>query len=400
MMRVHKLGAFLLVGTLTIAGKATMAQAAEAPLPEQPVAGINLSLDVLFENSNQADKAISNYFENNIPDEYENLAFAKVTSYVNIRSEASEDSEILGKLYNNCAAKIIDKKGDWYKIQSGSVKGYIKADYLVTGQDAIKVANTVGKRIITVNTTTLKVRESSSQDSQVLDLVAEGDNFNVIKEMDGWIKISLGGNKVGYVAADFVKVDTDYETAVSIEEEQESIAEEQAANEQPANNQSSNNHSSKPVKKPTKTTVVKKPIKKPTKPATTVTDNTPSDNAGSTQGSNIASYALRFVGNPYVWGGTSLTNGADCSGFTQSVFAHFGISIPRTSRSQAASGRSVSISNIQVGDLIFYAKNGRINHVAIYIGNGRVVSASSPSTGIKTAKYNYRTPVKAVRYIN
>lgn len=111
-------------------------------------------------------------------------------------------------------------------------------------------------------------------------------------------------------------------------------------------------------------------------------------------------YAKQFVGNPYVWGGTSLTKGADCSGFTQSVYKNFGISIPRTSRTQATAGRKVSVSERQPGDLIFYAKNGRINHVAIYMGNNRVVHASNERTGITTSAYNYRAIHSVRRVIN
>ncbi len=114
----------------------------------------------------------------------------------------------------------------------------------------------------------------------------------------------------------------------------------------------------------------------------------------------IVAYALQFEGNPYVWGGTSLTTGADCSGFMQSVFRDMGINIPRTSRSQAAGGREVSLGNIKPGDLVFYKKNGIVDHVALYIGNENVISASSPSTGIRVSVYNYRKPCKAVSYID
>lgn len=115
--------------------------------------------------------------------------------------------------------------------------------------------------------------------------------------------------------------------------------------------------------------------------------------SGSGTGASIASYALQFVGNPYVSGGTSLTNGADCSGFTQSVFKHFGISIPRTSGAQAGGGKSVSLSAIQAGDIIYYG-----GHVAIYIGNGQIVHASTQKTGIKVSSYLYRTPISVRRY--
>lgn len=115
--------------------------------------------------------------------------------------------------------------------------------------------------------------------------------------------------------------------------------------------------------------------------------------SGSGSGASIASYALQFVGNPYVPGGTSLTNGADCSGFTQSVYKHFGISIPRTSGAQAAGGKSVSLSDVQAGDIIYYG-----GHVAIYIGGGQIVHASTQKTGIKVSSYLYRTPITVRRY--
>ncbi|BCN28920.1 C40 family peptidase [Anaeromicropila herbilytica] len=113
----------------------------------------------------------------------------------------------------------------------------------------------------------------------------------------------------------------------------------------------------------------------------------------------IVRYALQFRGNPYVWGGTSLTRGADCSGFTQSVFRDNGIRIQRTSRTQATGGKVISESKLRPGDLIFYARSGRINHVGIYIGKGKVISASSARTGIRVTYYKYRKPVKMVSYV-
>ena len=109
-------------------------------------------------------------------------------------------------------------------------------------------------------------------------------------------------------------------------------------------------------------------------------------------------FAVQFVGNPYVWGGTSLTNGADCSGFTQSVFAHFGISLPRTAAEQCGSGTPVDLGSIQPGDLLFYDGGSGIGHVSIYMGNGQVVHASNASTGITISSYGYRTPCAARRY--
>ena len=114
---------------------------------------------------------------------------------------------------------------------------------------------------------------------------------------------------------------------------------------------------------------------------------------GSGLGASIANYALKFVGNPYVYGGTSLTNGADCSGFTWAVHQHFGISIPRRSTDQSYGGKRVSLSDLQAGDIIYYG-----DHVGIYIGGGQIVHASTKSTGIKISHYAYRTPLRASRY--
>lgn len=121
-------------------------------------------------------------------------------------------------------------------------------------------------------------------------------------------------------------------------------------------------------------------------------DSSPSG-GGSGLGSSIASYATQFVGNPYVSGGTSLTNGADCSGFTWAVHQHFGISIPRVSSAQAGGGQPVSLGSIQPGDILYYG-----GHVGIYIGGGKIVHASTERTGIKISSYTYRTPICARRY--
>lgn len=394
MTRIHKLAPYLLVGALTIGGKALIAQAAE-----EPIAGINITLHELYQNKENAEEEIMECLQEQAPSIYDKLAFAQVRNYVNIRSDASEKSEIIGKLYNNAAATIIAKKEDWYQIKSGSVAGYIKSDYLVTGDKAEKLAKSQGTRIAKVNTTTLKVRAEASTASEILTLIPIGDEFQVLKELEGWVKISLNDNKTGYVSSDYVKLLTVYEEAVSIEEEQERLEEEAAANsarQEAASSSSSRQTSSTGSSKSSSNTSSSNTSSSKTSSSSKSSSSTQS----SSLGSKIADYATQFVGNPYVWGGTSLTRGADCSGFTQSVYAHYGISIPRTSRTQATGGSRVSISNLKKGDLVFYAKRGTINHVAIYIGNGKVISASSPKTGIRISSLYYRDPVKAVRYID
>ncbi len=364
MFKINKLTTFLIVGALAFIGKAAVVQASETP-----VAGIAVVLDEFYNNADATDEVAVNNLLEEIKIQ-NSLAFADVSNYVNIRDKASEEGEIVGKLYDNAVATILDKEDGWYKIKSGSVTGYIKGEFLVTGEKAVSIAKEVGNRIAVVNTTTLKVRKEASTDSIVLTLIAIGDDLKVTKELDGWVEVQLEENSFGYVSMDYVILQTSYEEAVSIEEEQQRLAEEEAnLQSQNASNVTSGNSAS-----------------------------SGSYNISGSTGNSISDYAIQFIGNPYVWGGTSLTNGAACSGFTQSVLRHFGISIPRTSRSQATGGTRVSLENIRPGDLLFYAQGGTINHVAIYIGNGKIVAASTPATGIRISNYNYRTPVKAVRY--
>ncbi len=385
MIKVGKLVTYCMIGTIAFASQSVITKAAE-----RPIAGIDLLLNDFYENSANDNKDIKAYLSSDVFKENSDISFANVTNYVNIRKKASENSKVLGKLYNNSAATILGKKGDWYKIKSGTVTGYVKSEYLVTGSEAAEVATKVGTRVATVNTTTLKVRQEANTDSTVLTLVPIGEELTVKKESGDWIKVQVDDQDKGYVSADYVDLTTVYEKAISIEEEQARLEEE--AREQSQNNSnSSNNSSSSGTVKSSKTTSSR---------TSTSTSDTSSSSTGSTTRNKIVNYALKFQGNPYVWGGTSLTNGTDCSGFTQSVFRDIGVSIPRDSRSQAGSGKRVSVSSVQPGDLIFYAKRGSINHVAIYIGNGKVISASSPDTGIRITSYDYRTPVKAVSYLN
>ncbi|MDE6314394.1 MAG: C40 family peptidase [Lachnospiraceae bacterium] len=340
--------------------------------------------------------------EPEVKNEYDNIAIAQVSNYVNLRSEPSEEGEILGKLYNNSAATIISTEGDWYKIKSGSVDGYVKAEFVVSGAEAEALAKEVGHRIATVNTETLKVRNDAGLDATVQTLIPEGESYDVVEEMDGWVKIAVDTDIEGYVSADYVNLETEFVQAESIEEEQARLAEEERVRKEAEEAARQADEAAKKKKQSSEAAASSEssastsnasaaPAEQPAAPAVSAP-------AGGSRAS-IVNYALQFVGNPYVAGGTSLTNGADCSGFVQSVFRDCGISIPRDSRSQAAGGVEVSLGAIQPGDLLFYSDGGAINHVALYIGNGQVVHASTAKTGIKISSYNYRTPCKAVTYI-
>jgi cell wall-associated NlpC family hydrolase len=383
-----------MVGTILLSNSALTARA--TTLNEQlPLAGITFVLNEKYEtNPETADTQIKEYLE---PSEYEDIAIAQVTYYVNMRSEPNEESEIVGKIYNNSAATILETEGDWFLVKSGTVTGYIKSEYFITGDDAEALAREVGTRIAKVNTTTLKVRNDASLDATVQTLVPIDEELEAVEELDGWVKVQIDSDVVGYVSSEYVDLRTDFVEAESIAEEQERLAKAEAEKKAAEEAARAADEAAKAAK-----------AKAITKSETTsnTSSSSGSEKATSTtavaSGSRqaIVSYALQFVGNPYVYGGTSLTSGADCSGFTQSVFRDNGISISRTSRDQGAGGKEISLDNLQPGDLLFYSNGGSINHVALYIGNGQVVHASTEKTGIKISNAFYRTPCKAVSYIN
>lgn len=274
---------------------------------------------------------------------YTNLGIAQVADHLNVRETAEDGSKIVGKMENDTGCEILGIEGDKAHITSGSVEGYVSLDYILTGKDAVAQADSVVKELATVNADGLKLREAPSLDASVYDMVAYGEELEVLDNGSDWVGVDYDGNEL-YVSADYVTVDTKLKTALNMTEFLYGAGVSDVRVE-------------------------------------------------------LCEYAKQFVGNPYVWGGTSLTKGADCSGFVLSVFAKYGISLPHSSRAQANSGTRIKMSEAKPGDLVFYAKGGRINHVAIYIGGGQVISASSPKTGIRIASAYYRTPVAVTRIL-
>lgn len=275
---------------------------------------------------------------------YTNLGMSVISSgNLNIRQEASTDSEVVGILTNHNACELLEDAGDWYKVTSGKVTGYVSKQYLVIGDEAEAIAEQEIKTVATVNTETLNVRAEKSTEAAVLSQVGNSEAFTVNSVADGWVEISVD-DSVGYISQDYVTLAQALPTAKTIEQ---------------------------------------------VKYGDGVSDVRTS----------VVSYALQFVGNRYVWGGTSLENGVDCSGFTMRILGKYGISLPHSSKAQPSYGTKISASEAKPGDLFFYGSGRSISHVAIYIGNGQIVHASNKRDGIKVSNAYYRNPICVARYL-
>lgn len=277
---------------------------------------------------------------------YTNLGIANVESgNLNVREAPSTDSKLVGKMRKDSACEILESEDGWAHIISGEVEGYVSTDFLLTGPDARVYADTIVKTVAIANTDGLNVRDEANTESAVLTQIIQGEELEYVETQGDWIKVSIDGEEA-FVAAEYVTIETRLDTAITMSE----LLYGQGVSDVRV---------------------------------------------------DLVEYAKQFLGNSYVWGGTSLTKGADCSGFVLSVFKKYGFDLPHHSGSQAKQGTKISASDLLPGDLVFYTNSkGTINHVAIYIGGGQVIHASSPKTGIKISKYNYRTPAKCVRLIN
>lgn len=278
---------------------------------------------------------------------YTNIGVANCEGNLNVREEPSSSGKLVGKMPEHAGCEVLEVAGDWIKITSGEVTGYVSADYIVTGEEARVLADSVAREMATVKTQTLNVRAEASTDSSVLAQMPEGEQLEVEAVSDGWVQIVIDSSDTGYVSADYVEIATVLPRAMTMKEVR-------------------------------------------------------FGSGVSDVRADLVSYATQYIGRPYVWGGTSLTNGADCSGFTLAVYRKYGISLPHSSSAQANCGRRVKASAAQPGDLFFYGRSGvrGIGHVGIYIGNGQIVHASSKKTGIKISSAYYRTPICVVSLLD
>lgn len=317
------------------------------------------------------------------------IVVAQVNDYINVRADADAESDIVGKLYNGSVAKVLGRTGNgWARVRSGDVTGYIREEYVATGDTAQQLADSVTTKKAVVTTETLRVRAAAQADSDVITLIGQGQTLDILEETDGWYKVNTEDGE-GYISADFADVEDVYPEAVSRaqEEAEEAAAEASRKAEEEAAKAASNAAAG---------TAGTSGSKKKSGGSGALNTYTGSSGSGSASGQAVANYALQFVGNPYVWGGSSLTNGTDCSGFTMAVYANFGVSLPHYTGSQEHSGTAVnSLAEAQPGDLILYS-----GHVAIYLGNNQIVHASNPRYGITTGTATYRNIVAIRRIFN
>ena len=282
---------------------------------------------------------------------YDRPGVSNVSNYLNIRAGAGENEKIIGKLPSYAGCEILEDANGWYKISSGGITGYVKSDYILTGDEAKQAAMNHAELMAIVHADRLNARTEPSTDAKIWTQISENERYHVAEQLDGWVKIEFDESGEGdgddeisaaYVSSEFVEVRYALSEAIKF---------------------------------------------------------SPTEESASLR-SRIVNYAMKFLGNPYVWGGTILTKGADCSGFTMSVMKNFGISLPHYSGAQAKSGKRIKSSEMRPGDLVFYGNSrGKINHVAMYIGNGQVINAASRRSGIKISTWNYRTPICIVDVI-
>ncbi len=343
------------------AGDPSLADRTVSRMGSYSIAGVSVYLDEYYHVVDEGNSSLSIEVElksmldedvavkASVLDDYDNLGIAVVDNYLNIRDFPSTDSslsKVIGKMTNHTACEILDHSNGWYYIKSGAVTGYVSEEYIVTGDEAITLAVEESKlrAIVQTESTSLNVRKEPSTDSAIIDKVSSEERYEVLEVLDNWVKIETVDGDEGYVSSDYVIVKYALNEAVEYS------------------------------------------------PDTTTTSLR----------QQVVDYAMQFLGNRYVWGGTSLTKGCDCSGFTMQIMAHFGVRLSHYSKAQANEGRTISYSQIQPGDLIFYGSSGvsGIGHVALYIGNGKIIHAASTKSGIIISNANYKTILKVVNVLD
>lgn len=407
-MKSHfvKLSAIGLAGSLMFQANTLPVMAKQTVLTDNnSIAGVSVALNEFAKNNQEKEQAdtksiveaggdaalaavntvVAEDIELNI--KYDRLGIANVEESLNVRAKAGTDAKIIAKMgkYAACNIEKITKDG-WAKIKSGDVRGFVLAEYLVMDEEAEELALKVGKKIATVQTETLNARFLPSTQSAKYTLVPSDEELEVVREnisekyVSNFISKHFNTKKTKSYISDVDQEAMKEELAdwvcVSVDDEKVFVSKEFV----------------------TFSYELKRAVSTETK------ESSSSSSSGTSGQSSVrlsmVSYAKQFLGNRYVYGGTSLTNGTDCSGFTMRIYEHFGYGLPRTSSAQASATRTISASDAKPGDLFFYGYGGSVSHVAMYIGGGLVIHASNERTGIKISNAFYRTPIKVGRVIN
>ena len=348
-------------GMILIPGR-TLDASAAGKTEEQPfvqAAGIESVLEKCYET--EVKDNINLYLVPTEEGEYLNMAFSDTGDYTYIRSAPDENSDWVGKLYQDSAAQVLEYLDGWTKVRSGSAEGYVPADSLITGGEASLRAEEFEDHTVTVTAYALNVRDGQGTGADILTQVGLGETYEATGDpVDGWYPVKVGEID-GWVSGNYVTEEVSYSYGETKEEEEARLAEEARRAEEARAAETGAAAGILP--------------------------------GGSITGQAVVDYACQFIGNPYVWGGTSLTDGADCSGFVQSVYAHFGVSLPRTTYEMVNSGYAVSYAEALPGDLILYD-----GHVGLYMGDGTIVNAMNEADGIGICSATY-TNIIAVRRV-
>ena len=356
----NKLIISAVAGLIIVPGSAVTVKAEEEMDDKQPVvpaAEIESVLEECYET--EVKENINLYMVPTDEGEYLNIAFSDTGDFTYIRSAPDENSDWVGKLYSDSTAEVLEYLDGWTKIRSGTAEGYVPADTLITGEEARNCAQEYENSTATVTAYALNVRDGQGTDASILTQISQGEEYTITGEaVEGWYPVQVGDID-GWVSGDYIETETSYSYGETKEEEEQRIAEEKAIEEQKAQEQAAQE----------------------------------ADAEAASTGQAVIDYACQFIGNPYVWGGTSLTDGADCSGFVQSVYAHFGVSLPRTSYDMRSAGYGVNYEEALPGDLILYD-----GHVGLYMGDGNIVNAMNEEQGIGICSATY-TNIVAVRRV-
>lgn len=318
-------------------------------------------------------KAIADETAGKEESEYADLAIADVTNYVNVRTAPDTNSEIVGKIYDGAVAQILETAGeenDWFKVVSGNVEGYIKAEFFLYGEAAEAVIDDYVTRYALVLADRLNVRENPDLDAKRIGFIDNGEKVKLLENQGDWIKVQYTAEKTGYVAAEYVTLTEEFVYAKTLEEEAAEIAARRALE----------------ARQSVSETAAAENV--------TISVTPPSGNYESTGELRkaIVEYAMQFLGNKYVHGGQSLVTGTDCSGFTSLIYAEFGYSVSRTPSGQLSNdGKGISYSEIQPGDIICYGSSGKCTHVALYIGDGQIIHAANSRKGVVIYNADYDT---------